>query len=160
GELLRLVLAREHPDAVTEAHARAAAWHREHGDVEAAIHHGFAAGNLAFAHQLVATHWIELFNRGELATVAGWLASLPDALLDRDPAAAEQFMALVGCLARAKVHERRGDVWAAEAQAARAVELAQRGAGLVERAAALLAHAETLRATGRHERAGETLARA
>ncbi|TMM01597.1 MAG: helix-turn-helix transcriptional regulator [Actinobacteria bacterium] len=308
-EVLRHVLEVERPGHARELHARAASWHRARGDVEDAIHHSFAAGDLAAAAELVALHWLVRFNRGELATVSSWLASLPaelverdtrlwlarvwtaldsgrlaeveplladagragggeraawaallralrtfkagdvgaarlslaqalgawprptafwrtvaatvagitsywsddvpaaevalqeaselaeadgnrlatvytlgylaalrvdrarleeaEALLDRidplladDPAAAEQFISLVAHLARARLHERRAETRAAAEHAARALELARRGAGRVELAAALLARAQTLKATGERSAAADAQAEA
>jgi ATP/maltotriose-dependent transcriptional regulator MalT len=65
------------PDRARELHRRALAWHAEHGLAGDAIRHALAAGETARAAELVAEHWSEAFNRGELATVAGWLAALP-----------------------------------------------------------------------------------
>ncbi|HEY3021331.1 MAG TPA: AAA family ATPase, partial [Solirubrobacteraceae bacterium] len=84
GEVLRHVLEVERPGHARELHARAAAWHRARGDVDDAIHHSFAAGDLATASELVAAYWLARFNRGELAGVTGWLASLPGELVERD----------------------------------------------------------------------------
>jgi LuxR family transcriptional regulator, maltose regulon positive regulatory protein len=71
--------------ALAELHRRAAAWHRAHGDPGEAIRHALAGGQPAVAAQLVADHWEERFNRGELRLVAGWLERLPTDELARDP---------------------------------------------------------------------------
>jgi LuxR family maltose regulon positive regulatory protein len=70
--------------ALAELHRRAALWHRAHGDPSDAIRHALAAGEPALAGELVAAHWEERFNRGELELVAGWLERLPDDELARD----------------------------------------------------------------------------
>jgi LuxR family maltose regulon positive regulatory protein len=72
-------------DALAALHGRAALWHREHGDPSDAIRHALAAGEPALAGELVAAHWEERFNHGELELVAGWLERLPDDELARDP---------------------------------------------------------------------------
>jgi len=66
---------------VTELHRRAGAWHREHGLPAESIKHALAAGEHATAAELVAEHWNSAFNRGELATVDGWIAALPPQLV-------------------------------------------------------------------------------
>jgi LuxR family maltose regulon positive regulatory protein len=78
GELLRHELGRsEEPELVATLHRRACAWHRDAGSVPEAIQHATAAGDVAEAVELIAEHWLGFFNRGELATVAGWLDALP-----------------------------------------------------------------------------------
>jgi LuxR family maltose regulon positive regulatory protein len=78
GELLRHELGRSaEPELVATLHRRACAWHRDAGSVPEAIQHATAAGDVAEAVELIAEHWLGFFNRGELATVAGWLDALP-----------------------------------------------------------------------------------
>jgi len=67
---------------------------------------------------------------------------------------------LVAHQARARLHERRAETRAAAEHAARALELARRGAGRVELAAALLARAQTLKATGERSAAADAQAEA
>ena len=83
-EVLVAELERERPELVAPLHGRAARWHREAGRVADAIGHAFAAREVELATELVATHWSESFNCGELATVRGWLAQLPGDIVDRD----------------------------------------------------------------------------
>jgi LuxR family transcriptional regulator, maltose regulon positive regulatory protein len=85
GELLRHQLERSRPELVAGLHRRAAAWHRRAGSVPEAIHHATCAGDVTDAVQLIAGHWLGYFNRGELATVAGWLDALPAAVVAEDP---------------------------------------------------------------------------
>jgi LuxR family maltose regulon positive regulatory protein len=66
------------PARAAELHIRALDWHAEHGLPGDAIRHALAGGKPGVAADLVARHWNDAFNRGELATVDGWLASLPE----------------------------------------------------------------------------------
>ena len=84
--LFRDILARrleaERPGASTALHARASAWFAGADLPADAIRHALAAGTGA---GLVARHWRATFVRGELATVAGWLAALPADAVRDDP---------------------------------------------------------------------------
>ncbi len=84
-ELLRHELERTEADLVPELHRRACAWHRERGDVEDAVHHATAAGEVDLASDLVASHWNAFANEGKLVTVTSWLDSLPAGVVARDP---------------------------------------------------------------------------
>jgi LuxR family maltose regulon positive regulatory protein len=64
-------------DRARALHRRALAWHAENGPAGDAIRHALAAGETARAADLIAEHWSDAFNRGELATVEAWLAALP-----------------------------------------------------------------------------------
>jgi LuxR family maltose regulon positive regulatory protein len=81
ADALRAALA---PERARELHRRALAWHSAHGLPAEAIRHALAAQEPATAGQLIATHWREAFNRGELATVQRWLDALPDGVLLAD----------------------------------------------------------------------------
>jgi len=86
GDLLRHELARSHPELVAELHRRAAAWHRDHDDVDEAIAHVTAAEDFEEAGELIAQHWRRLvFHLGEVETVIGWLDRLPREILLTDP---------------------------------------------------------------------------
>ena len=85
GELLRLELTSREPELVPVLHRRAAAWHGHAGDVEKAIYHMSAAGEFAEAGVLVASHWLGYWRRGRRATVARWLAWLPEEAIMADP---------------------------------------------------------------------------
>jgi LuxR family transcriptional regulator, maltose regulon positive regulatory protein len=85
GELLRHELHRSEPELVATLHRRASAWYRVAGLVPDAIQHAVGGGDLDQARELIAEHWLGFFNRGELATVAGWLDALPERAVARDP---------------------------------------------------------------------------
>ena len=71
--------------ARAERHQRAAAWHQAAGNVDEAIGHASAAGDLAEAGTLIARHWAAHWLGGQRATVARWLEELPEAAILADP---------------------------------------------------------------------------
>jgi LuxR family maltose regulon positive regulatory protein len=85
ADLLRLQLGAREPELVTVLHRRAAAWHRQAGNVDEAIGHASAAGDLAEAGTLIARHWAAHWLGGQRATVARWLKGLPDEAILADP---------------------------------------------------------------------------
>ncbi|HZD69489.1 MAG TPA: LuxR C-terminal-related transcriptional regulator [Actinomycetes bacterium] len=85
AQLLRVELANSDGELVSELHQRAARWYRDAGDIDQAIHHATAAGNVAEAGALIAQHWLAYMRRGQLATVARWLDGLPDDEVAADP---------------------------------------------------------------------------
>ncbi|HEV8164558.1 MAG TPA: LuxR C-terminal-related transcriptional regulator, partial [Actinomycetota bacterium] len=88
AQLLRLELASREPELLPVLHRRAAAWHRQAGNLEETIHHASAAGEFAEAAALIAQHWLACFRSGRLATVARWLEILPaEAIAEQPPAA-------------------------------------------------------------------------
>ena len=76
-ELLRHQLMRTAPGLASELRRRASAWHREHGDVEEAIAHAAAAGEVAEARELIARHWRPIWSQGQFETVVRWIEMLP-----------------------------------------------------------------------------------
>jgi LuxR family maltose regulon positive regulatory protein len=88
ADLLRLQLGAREPGLVPVLHRRAAAWHQAAGNVDEAIAHASAAGDLAEAGALIARHWAAHWLGGQRATVARWLEGLPDeAILAAPPVA-------------------------------------------------------------------------
>src|SRR6266508_1703948 len=86
AELLRVELGSRDAALISALHRRAAAWHRHAGDVDEAIHHASAAGDVAEAGALIARHWLTYWRRGRMATVVRWLDGLPDGAIVDDPA--------------------------------------------------------------------------
>jgi ATP/maltotriose-dependent transcriptional regulator MalT len=76
-DLLRHELGRVSPELGAELHRRASAWHRERGDVEEAIAHATAGGELGDAAELIADNWGAFFNWGQTETVIRWVDALP-----------------------------------------------------------------------------------
>jgi LuxR family transcriptional regulator, maltose regulon positive regulatory protein len=85
AQLLRLELASREPALVATLHRRAAAWHRQAGNLDEAIGHASAAGEFAEAAALIAQHWLTYWRRGQRATVARWLDGLPEEAILADP---------------------------------------------------------------------------
>jgi LuxR family maltose regulon positive regulatory protein len=85
ADLLRLQLGFREPGLVPVLHRRAAAWHRQAGNVDEAIGHASAAGDLAEAGTLIARHWAAHWLGGQRATVARWLKGLPEEAILADP---------------------------------------------------------------------------
>jgi LuxR family maltose regulon positive regulatory protein len=85
AQLLRLELAHRDPELVPMLHRRAAAWHRQAGNVDEAIGHASAAGDLTDAAALIAQHWLTYWLRGQPATVARRLDGLPEEAITAAP---------------------------------------------------------------------------
>jgi LuxR family maltose regulon positive regulatory protein len=114
GQLLALELAEREPELAPVLHRRAAAWYRDAGDIEAAIHHFATAGEFAEAGSLIARHWLSYARRGRVATVQRWLDRLPDEFIMADPPIA-LLAAWVGGLGNVPMHEIERWLAAAEA---------------------------------------------
>ena len=84
GGLLRHELARTAPQRPFALHRRAAQWYAENGDPAEAIGHAIASGDDSLTSRLVAAHWRQHFNAGQLATVRRWLDALPAELVAMD----------------------------------------------------------------------------
>jgi LuxR family maltose regulon positive regulatory protein len=85
AELLRVELATREPALVPVLHRRAAAWHRQAGNLDEAIGHASAAGEFVEAAALIAAHWLTYWRRGQRATVARWLDGLPEEAIMANP---------------------------------------------------------------------------
>jgi LuxR family transcriptional regulator, maltose regulon positive regulatory protein len=78
AQMLRAELRRHDPDLEAELHRRASRWHADHEDIDAAIRHAIAAGDVRFAGDLL---WANIFRyapQGHNATVRRWLGSFTD----------------------------------------------------------------------------------
>jgi LuxR family maltose regulon positive regulatory protein len=84
GGLLRHELARMAPEQPSALHRRAAQWYTENGDPAEAIGHAIASGDASLTRGLVAAHWRQHFNAGQLETVRRWLDALPGELVAMD----------------------------------------------------------------------------
>ncbi len=82
AETLRARLAADDPARLPELHRRAARWFDEHDAPELAIHHALEAGDHAQAAELIRSQARPHMIRGELATLLGWIESLPRPLRD------------------------------------------------------------------------------
>jgi LuxR family maltose regulon positive regulatory protein len=84
-ELLQHELERTIPTEVGELHRRASAWHARHGSISSSIRHAIAGGDAGRASELITDHWYGYLQRGRLETVRGWIESLGDDVVARDP---------------------------------------------------------------------------
>ena len=74
------------PELVPILHGRASAWLEGEGFFDGAIRHAVAAMDYERAGLLVARHWYGYVLAGQMATVEGWLESLPEVQTAHDPA--------------------------------------------------------------------------
>ena len=79
-------LDREPPIAIAELHRRASAWHEQHQLLPQAVEHALAAGELARAAELIEASATTIIERGEYATLHGWLEHIPATVLEARPA--------------------------------------------------------------------------
>ena len=78
AQVLRGQLARTEPGIGPILYERASAWHQEYGSTDEAIGYALAAGDVAWAVDLIASRWFGFVDSGRVATVRGWLRSLGD----------------------------------------------------------------------------------
>ncbi len=77
-EHLQSALASEHPEQVQELHSRASAWFEANGDIDDAIVHATAAGEVDRAEKLIVSTSLLFANAGHFETVINWVAALGD----------------------------------------------------------------------------------
>jgi LuxR family transcriptional regulator, maltose regulon positive regulatory protein len=78
AQMLRAQLRRREPELEGELHRRASHWHADHGDVDAAIRHAAAAGDVRLAGDLLWTNAFRYIPQGHIATVRRWLGRFTD----------------------------------------------------------------------------------
>jgi len=85
-EFLRTRLEQMHgPAEIAALHLRASAWYAANGDLDAALQHAVAAGDMAAAVQIVAQHRHDLLNRSEWQHANRWLGLFPREVIDAQP---------------------------------------------------------------------------
>ncbi|HLJ32572.1 MAG TPA: AAA family ATPase, partial [Ktedonobacteraceae bacterium] len=84
-EFLSEHLYRTAPDVVQTLHHRAAQWHIRHGFTIEAIHHALAASEFSLGAYLIQKMAQTMLMRREVTTLLGWLAALPDAIVQDAP---------------------------------------------------------------------------
>jgi LuxR family transcriptional regulator, maltose regulon positive regulatory protein len=77
ADLLRKLLGQTQPGSVPELHRRASQWYEEHEFMPEAIGHSLAAQDYGRAAPLIESIARSTLRRGEISTLAGWLAALP-----------------------------------------------------------------------------------
>ena len=85
ADFLRGRLERESPERVAELHLRAAAWHERNGWTSAAVGHALSAEDHYRAASLIERTVGEMWFRGEVLTLLGWLHALPEEERRRRP---------------------------------------------------------------------------
>ena len=106
ADLLRARLAQELPGRVQELHRAAAAWSDEHDLSDDAVRHALAAGDAAWAAQLIEQHFdATLYLSSEGATAQRWLAALPAELVQTRPRLLLAQVLLAATLGRAEAME-------------------------------------------------------
>jgi LuxR family transcriptional regulator, maltose regulon positive regulatory protein len=86
SQFLRYELESSSPEMVPVLYGRASAWLEGEGFFDGAIRHAVAATDHERAGLLVARHWYSYVLAGQMATVEGWLESLPEVQISHDPA--------------------------------------------------------------------------
>ena len=84
-DFLRRELAAREPERVPGLHQRAAAWYAANGDLDLAVDHAFAAGDLDLAAALVGRGMLDTHWSGRRATMRAWFARFSDDALDVRP---------------------------------------------------------------------------
>jgi ATP/maltotriose-dependent transcriptional regulator MalT len=86
ADVLRRQLEINDPEAVPGLHARASLWFEEHEEVERAIDHAIASGDLSRSSALVLHESVPLLSAGRMTTLNRWFDSLswPEAQADRE----------------------------------------------------------------------------
>jgi LuxR family transcriptional regulator, maltose regulon positive regulatory protein len=87
-EMLHSELRRLDPGREPKLHARASAWHEEHGDLDSAIHHAVAAGDPQHCGQLLWRHASSYIGHGRNHALADWLNHFTDDQLAAVPSLA------------------------------------------------------------------------
>ena len=64
GDLLKRRLSQAFPEQIIELHQRASIWYQESGDIDEAVHHALAAGNIEQAADILEDHWQVFFHQG------------------------------------------------------------------------------------------------
>jgi LuxR family transcriptional regulator, maltose regulon positive regulatory protein len=102
ADVLHARLLAERPEDIPGLHQRASEWYDDRGDVEPAVRHAFAAGDLDRAADLIERAATTLRRDRAEATLAGWIEQLPEAMLARRPVLASVY---VGALMAANLFD-------------------------------------------------------
>ena len=84
GDLLRHELEATDRASLAELHSRASAWYRAAGSIVDAATHAIAAGEITVVAELVGRYYALFVDRGQLATVVGWLEAIPESAIAED----------------------------------------------------------------------------
>lgn len=84
GDLLRHELEATEPATLPELYRRATAWCRDTGLTVDAAGYAIAAGDLSAVAELVGRSYALFVDRGQIATVVGWLEAIPESAVGED----------------------------------------------------------------------------
>jgi LuxR family maltose regulon positive regulatory protein len=84
-DLLRSRLERTHTDQVPVLHRRASEWYGDNRLIPEAVKHALAAGDVERTARLVEGNALAMVDHGELTTLLGWLAALPEDVVRSRP---------------------------------------------------------------------------
>lgn len=84
-EFLRRRLERDHPERIPALHRAAAQWCARHHLIRESVDHALAAGDTAFAVDLVATDGMSLMEQGHMGTLLAQIDKLPPRAVADDP---------------------------------------------------------------------------
>jgi LuxR family maltose regulon positive regulatory protein len=85
SDLLQMRLQGSSPGSIPGLHRRASEWHKEHGIIQAAVHHALSCGDDQFAGDMVERYSQEMLLRSETVTFLGWVRALPHAQIRARP---------------------------------------------------------------------------
>ncbi|UCC76197.1 MAG: hypothetical protein JSW37_11875, partial [Anaerolineales bacterium] len=85
ADLLRSRLQQTHPGQVPALHLQASEWYEENQLIPEAVSHALAAGDVKRVARLVEGNALAMVDHGELTTLLGWLAALPEEVLRSRP---------------------------------------------------------------------------
>ncbi len=73
------------PTEIAALHLRASAWYAANGDLDEALWHALAAGDMVAAVQIVGQHRHELMNRSQWQRLQLWIDAFPRAVIEEHP---------------------------------------------------------------------------
>jgi LuxR family maltose regulon positive regulatory protein len=85
ADLLRQRLQRESPGLVPELRRRASEWYEKSGQIAEAVGYALTSGDYERASNLIQQIGWTTFTRGEMATILGWMAALPEEIVRSCP---------------------------------------------------------------------------
>jgi len=86
AEVLRALLQRvEGKKGILPLHTRAAEWYEEQDDINAALNHAVAAGDVERAACLIEENWLRVGHAGQMNTILRWLESIPQDAVQARP---------------------------------------------------------------------------
>jgi LuxR family maltose regulon positive regulatory protein len=93
ADVLRSRLLAERPDDVRALHRRASGWYQQAGDVEGAVRHAFAAGEVDVAADLIELAVPGLRRERREGVIRRWITDVPPAVVRQRPVLAISFVA-------------------------------------------------------------------